>query len=301
MQIRSALGVVANLRGCKATQAPPALGKASRLSLPNGLRGHNARDILARKARLEIDLNFMAVAAPAVMFAGISKGGFGSGAAFAGSAILALIIEPGLALGVMLPLLMLIDLAALGPFWGRWRWEESLVLILGGIPGVALGALFYTLVNADALRIMIGAIALLFVAWQMAQRQGWIARLRLGGSRWLGGFFGAISGFTSFVSHAGGPPAAIYMLGRGMHKTEYQATTVLVFWVINIAKFVPYAFLGLFTLETLWANVVLAPFAVLGAWLGVKAHFLVSERFFFALTYALLTVTGARLVWLGLT
>lgn len=249
---------------------------------------------------MTIDLSFLLIAAPAVVFAGVSKGGFGSGAAFAGSAILALVIEPGLALGVMLPLLMLIDLVSLGPFWGRWRKEESLVLILGGVPGVALGALFYTLVNADALRIMIGAVALLFVAWQVAQRQGWIARLQLGGSRPVGLGFGALSGFTSFVSHAGGPPAAIYMLGRGLDKTEYQATTVLVFWVINIAKFFPYAFLGLFTLDTLWANVVLAPFAVLGAWLGVKAHFLVSERFFFGLTYVLLTVTGARLVWLGL-
>lgn len=248
-----------------------------------------------------IDATFIAIAAPAVIFAGISKGGFGSGASFASATILALVVDPGLALGVMLPMLMLIDFATLGPFWGRWRWKESWVLIAGAVPGVAFGAYFYTLVNADVLRVLIGAIALAFVVWQVAQRQGWLNGLDGGMSLPLGGFFGALAGFTSFVSHAGGPPAAVFMLSRGMNKTEYQASSVLVFWAINIAKSVPYTFLGLFTLETLWANVILAPFALLGAWLGVKAHFLVSERFFFGLTYVLLVVTGGRLVWLGLT
>ena len=60
-------------------------------------------------ALLELDLSFFMIAAPAVVFAGISKGGFGSGAAFVAASILALTLPPGLALGVMLPLLMLMD------------------------------------------------------------------------------------------------------------------------------------------------------------------------------------------------
>jgi uncharacterized membrane protein YfcA len=75
---------------------------------------------------------------------------------------------------------------------------------------------------------------------------------------------------------------------------------VLVFWVINIAKFVPYAFLGMFTLQTGIANLMLAPFALFGAWLGVKAHHLVSERLFFGFTYVILAITGLKLIWDGL-
>ncbi|SEP14464.1 Sulfite exporter TauE/SafE [Salinihabitans flavidus] len=97
-----------------------------------------------------------------------------------------------------------------------------------------------------------------------------------------------------------GPPAAVYLLSQGIGKTTYQATTVLVFWVINILKFVPYAFLGIFTAQTFVADLLLAPFALLGAWLGVKAHWIVPERAFFAITYVLLTVTGAKLIWDGL-
>ena len=63
----------------------------------------------------QFNLEFFLIAAPAVIFAGISKGGFGSGVAFVSAAILALVIEPGEALAIMLPLLMLIDLVTLRP------------------------------------------------------------------------------------------------------------------------------------------------------------------------------------------
>ena len=250
---------------------------------------------------LELDWVFFAIAGPAVIFAGISKGGFGSGAAFASASILAIVIEPGLALGIMLPMLMLIDVATLRPYWGKWSLPDARLMILGGIPGVALGAALYQVANADVLRLLIGGISLAFVAWQIAQSRGLIPRARARLPGWAGVLAGIVSGFTSFVSHAGGPPAAVYMLSQRLDKTQYQATTVLLFWAINIAKFVPYAFLGLFTLETAKANLFLAPFAVLGAWLGVRAHAFVPERVFFGITYVLLTVTGSKLIWDGLT
>ncbi|TCP22781.1 sulfite exporter TauE/SafE [Rhodovulum adriaticum] len=110
---------------------------------------------------------------------------------------------------------------------------------------------------------------------------------------------GVVAGFTSFVSHAGGPPVAVFLLAQGLSKTVYQATTVLVFWAINLFKFVPYAFLGIFTAQTLLADLVLAPVALLGAWLGVRAHRLVPEGLFFGITYVALTLTGLRLIWVA--
>jgi uncharacterized membrane protein YfcA len=249
---------------------------------------------------LELDLNFFAIAGPAVIFAGISKGGFGSGAAFAAASLLALVVEPGLALGVMLPLLMLIDVSTLRPYWRKWDTSAAALLIAGAVPGVAIGALLYRVAEPDVFRVLIGAISIGFVLWQMAQLSGRIrpAARELPGV--LGALAGLVAGFTSFVSHAGGPPAAVYLLSKKLDKTRYQATTVLVFWAVNIVKFVPYAYLGMFTRETALANLVLAPFAVAGAWLGVKAHRLVPEKLFFALTYGLLTVTGVKLIWDGL-
>ncbi len=250
---------------------------------------------------LELDASFLLIAGPAVLFAGISKGGFGSGAAFAAASILALVVEPGVALGVMLPLLMLIDLATLGPYWRQWHWPSCVLLVAGGVPGVVLGAWLYSVADADLFRLLIGTISLAFVLWQVLRRSGRITFSGLAVPNWVGALAGLVAGFTSFVSHAGGPPAAVYLLSQRMTKTQYQASTVLVFWVINIVKFVPYAYLGMFTMETLRADMILAPFALLGAWIGVRLHRAVPERLFFGLTYVLLTVTGAKLIWDGLT
>ena len=246
---------------------------------------------------LEFNLLFFAVAIPATVFAGISKGGFGSGVAFASSSILALILTPTQALALMLPLLMLIDVATLRPYWRRWSWSDARVLILGGIPGVVLGIWLFQITNDDVLRLLIGAISLAFVIWQVSQRHGWLPHVSRRLPPLAGILAGIVAGFTSFVSHAGGPPAAVYLLSQRLTKTEFQATTVLLFWAINIAKFIPYAWLGLFTLHTTLANLMLAPFALLGAWLGIKAHHLVSERLFFGVTYVLLTITGCKLIW----
>ncbi|MEM7318501.1 MAG: sulfite exporter TauE/SafE family protein [Pseudomonadota bacterium] len=249
----------------------------------------------------ELSLMFFAVAVPAVIFAGISKAGFGSGVSFAAASILALILDPGQALALMLPLLMLIDLATLRPFWNRWNTRDAYLLIAGGVPGVALGAWLYRFADADLLRLLIGCISIGFVLWHVAQAAGARRKPVRRLPNWMGVSAGVITGFTSFISHAGGPPAAVYLLSRKLGKTEYQATTVLVFWVVNVAKFIPYAYLGMFTYETAMAGFLLSPFALLGTWIGVRAHLAVSERLFFGLAYVLLIVTGSKLIWDALT
>ena len=243
---------------------------------------------------------FILIAAFATVFAGISKGGFGSGAAFASAAILATIIEPGSAIGIMLPLLILMDLGSLKPYWKKWSSRESWILVVGSIPGVILGAVLYSNVSADFFRFLIGIICLAFVLWQALQKWNIIQKPIRPFSDFYGFVLGCFAGFTSFISHAGGPPAAIYLLSKKSTKTEYQATTVIVFWAVNLAKAVPYTFLGLFTLETLFIDLILSPFALLGVWIGVKAHYMISERLFFSFTYILLTITGARLIWVAL-
>lgn len=246
------------------------------------------------------DFSFFAIAIPAVLFAGISKAGFGSGAAFAAAAILALVVPPGLALGIMLPLLMVIDAVSLKPYWNKWDKPSARSIIAGAVPGVALGAVVYAMVNADSFRILIGIICIAFVLYQWSRARGLIRVGSFGFSRGWGWATGIAAGFTSFVSHAGGPPVAVFMLGQGIPKTTYQATTVVVFWAINLMKFVPYVFLGIFTAQTALADLLLAPFAIGGAWLGVRAHHWVSDRVFFGLTYVLLLVTGLRLLWVAL-
>lgn len=248
-----------------------------------------------------LDAYFFAFAIPAVIFAGMSKGGFGSAAAFAATPFLALILTPGQAIGLMLPLLMVMDVTAIRVFWRKWDWKIASRLIAGSIPGIALGGVLYGIAPPDVFRFLIGVVAVGFVIYQGAKARGWIPEptRKIGTAGGL--FWGAMTGFTSFVSHAGGPPAAVYMLSQKMDKTTYQATSVLVFWAVNLLKFIPYFFLGIFSADTFKADVMLIPAAIAGVLIGAYLHHKMSDRFFFALTYVFLLVTGTKLIWDALT
>ncbi|MDF0602285.1 sulfite exporter TauE/SafE family protein [Psychromarinibacter sp. C21-152] len=250
---------------------------------------------------MELSLTLIALAVPAVLFAGVSKGGFGSGVAFAATPMLALILEPAQAVGLLLPLLIVMDLAALPPFWRQWHWPSARVLTLGGLPGVALGVALWRVADPDLLRLMIGAVALGFVVFQAARAAGLLRPAAHPWSDRAGLGMGVLAGFTSFISHAGGPAAAVYLLSRHLTKTEYQATTVIVFFALNLLKLPAYATLGIFSGASLLADLVLVPVAFAGVALGVWMHRRVSGRLFFALTYLFLVAAGSKLVFDALT
>jgi uncharacterized membrane protein YfcA len=138
--------------------------------------------------------------------------------------------------------------------------------------------------------------------FRLALARGWIAPRPTGFDRRKGWVAGAAVGFTSFVAHAGGPPFAMFMLGQGgIGKTEYHATSVIIFWVVNALKAAIYAVMGLFTLSLLGWSAALIPFALAGTWIGVRAHRVIPERAFFAVAYTALVLTGLKLLWDGVT
>lgn len=246
-----------------------------------------------------LDWLFFAVAIPAAIMTGMSKGGFGGSLGFAATPLVALVVDPVLALGLMLPLFMIMDVAAMRIYWRKWHGPSVRALLLGGVPGVALGVGLYAVTDARVLGFLLGFMAVAFVLFQAARGAGWVQVQPAPFSAKRGTAAGLMSGFGSFVSHAGGPPVLMFLLPLGLDKTRFHATTVAFYWVINIAKAVPYAFLGFFTAETLLANAILLPVAFFGVWLGVKAQHMIPERIFFAVTYTFLLIAGARLMWMA--
>lgn len=240
------------------------------------------------------------LAALGAMLAGISKGGFGGSLGFAGSAILAVVVEPGVALALMLPVLMAIDMAAVRAYWGRWDKPSAGAILTGAVPGLVLGAVLFSVISADSIRVLIGLVAVGFPLFRIALARGWIAPRPTGFDRRKGWIAGAGVGFTSFVAHAGGPPFAVFMLGQGgIDKTRYHATSVIVFWVVNAMKAALYTMLGLFSWRLLGWSAALIPFAMIGTLIGVKAHKLIPERVFFMVAYTALMLTGVKLLWDG--
>jgi uncharacterized membrane protein YfcA len=108
-----------------------------------------------------------------------------------------------------------------------------------------------------------------------------------------------VSGLTSTIAHAGGPPLSIYLLPQRLDKAVLVGTTVVFFAAINAAKLVPYAWLDLFDSRNLSTSIALAPLAPVGIWIGIALMRRVSEDLFYRICYALLLVVGVRLLWEG--
>ena len=244
---------------------------------------------------------FFAVAIPAVILFGISKSGFGGAFGAIAVPIMALVISPVQAAGILLPILCFMDILGLWAFRGRWIWSELRILLPASLLGILIGTLLFGLMSAALVRLIVGGIALVFTLHHWLDRY----RDKPEGKRYMprsAGVLGAAgAGFTSFVAHAGGPPLTIYLLRRPLDKTEFVATTVVFFAVVNYVKLVPYASLGQLSAENLVASLVLAPLAPVGIWLGYWLHNKVSDRLFFRFAYLLLFAVSLKLISDGIS
>ncbi|MEL6791992.1 MAG: sulfite exporter TauE/SafE family protein [Pseudomonadota bacterium] len=236
----------------------------------------------------------------AALIAGISKGGFGGGVGFVATPLLAVTFAPAQAAAVMLPVLILIDQVGIFAYWRQWRWALVWPVLIAAAVGIALGVAAFGAVDPDLLRIGLGVIAISFLIFQIARARGWTPPS--GGRRGArAAIWGATCGFTSTISHAGGPPVTIYLLGEQVGKTVFQASTVLIFWSVNLMKLGPYAAVGVFSGESLLLSLAMAPAAILGVLIGVWAHKRAPEGVYLKAMSVLLAATGAKLLWDGAT
>src|SRR5690606_11269045 len=116
-----------------------------------------------------------------------------------------------------------------------------------------------------------------------------------------GVFWGSIAGFTSFISHTGGPTFQIYTLPRRMAPAVYAGTTAFFFAIVNTSKLVPYYFLGQPNVANLTLAAALAPVGVFGVLLGVYLVRRISAKLFYQIAYWLVFLLALKLVWDGIT
>ena len=242
------------------------------------------------------DTLFYVAAVPAVILFGISKGGFGSGLGILAVPLIAMVVSPVQAAAILLPILCLMDLLGLWAYRGKWIWPELRILLPASLIGIATGTLMFEYMSPARLRLLLGVVAVVFTLhhYLHAYLSKVTERKHFGPAVGLGA--AAVAGFTSFIAHAGGPPVTMYLLRRGINRTQFVATTVVFFAVVNYVKLVPYAWLGQFDASNLKTSLVLAPLAPLGIGMGVWLHNRVTDRFFFQVAYTMLFVVGLKLM-----
>lgn len=244
---------------------------------------------------LPTDPVFYAVAAIAVLLVGIAKGGF-AGLGAASMPILVLVMDPAPAAAMLLPILIVQDVVGVWAFRRSFDRPTLRLMLPGAFVGVFLGWLLATIVPADAVRGLVGLIAVVFGSYRLATERG--LRLALKGPlpNWVGSFWGGVSGFTSQVAHAGGPPFQVWALSRNFSHTVFIGTSSIFFALLNWMKVPAYLALGQFTAANLKLTFVFLPLAIASTFAGVWLVRRVSPARFNTIISALMVAVGLELL-----
>jgi uncharacterized protein len=242
---------------------------------------------------------FWAAAVVAAFLVGCSKGGLPM-VAMLSVPVMSLVMSPMLGAALLLPVYLISDVYGIFIYRKSFSPRNLAILIPAAALGIVAGYLVADAIDDDAVRVLIGVVGLSFLAMRL--------RSRLAGSPTprsadipRGVFWGSISGFTSFVSHAGGPAFQVYALPQQMPKLMFAGTSTILFAVINLMKVPPYIALGLLDWGDAGVVAILAPVAVFGAWLGYRITRIIPERVFFLLVEIALLLISVNLIRVGLT
>ena len=240
------------------------------------------------------DWQFYAVAIPAVLLMGLSKSGFGAGFGSLATPMIALVVSVPQAAAIFMPLLLVMDLIGIRAF--RKDFDKKLLMFLlpCGLMGTVIGTLLFKLLQPQVVAGLVGGLTLLFLAQRLLFPPKADAAPP---PRWVGALLAVASGFTSFISHAGGPPFNVYMIPLKLKPLVFTATAAYFFFIINLSKWIPYAWLGLLDMRNFYTSLALMPFAPLGVWVGVRIARRIQPTLFYRLVYVGMFLTGCKLLW----
>ena len=246
--------------------------------------------------QLITDPFFYAVAIPAVLMLGISKSGFGAGFGSLAVPVMALAVTVPQAAAILMPLLLLMDLLGIAAFRKDFDFKFLKFLVPFGLMGTVAGALLFRMLDAHTVAAIVGGFTLLFLAQRLLFPPKPDSPPP---PKWLGAMLTMTSGFTSFVAHAGGPPISAYVIPLRLSPLKFTATMAFFFFVINLSKWIPYAWLGLLDVRNMATSLVLLPLAPVGVWMGVRMAKSISPLWFYRVLYGGMFLTGVKLLWDG--
>ena len=243
---------------------------------------------------------FYAVAVPAVILLGLAKGGF-AGIGVVAVPLIALAVPPVLAASITLPILIVQDVVSVWSFRKTWSGKILALMLPAAAVGIFGGYALAAHVRPAAVELAVGAISIAFAVQRLwVERSGAPVReARPEGLPWRGVLAGVAAGFTSQISHAGGPPFQMYVLPKRLPRDTFVGTSSLFFAAVNWMKVPAYLALGQFTHKALMTAAVLLPLAIASTWAGVWFVRRVPAERFYQVIYVLLIGVGGKLAWDG--
>lgn len=175
--------------------------------------------------------SFYLLAAIVVLLTGMSKGGFAGGLGTLAVPLLTLAIDPRVAAAIMLPILVCMDFVSLATYRKYCDRAILMTLVPAAIVGIIIGTLTFQLMSAQFIRLIIGLLSL-YIGGQFFVKRWRKTDLSKGSlpspapSPKKGRLWGCVSGFTSFVAHAGGPPLSTQKKATAPHARTKKRSTV---------------------------------------------------------------------------
>jgi uncharacterized membrane protein YfcA len=260
--------------------------------------GDFRRVLLSARSCVITDPLFYAAAIPAVTLLGLAKGGF-SGLGMLSLPLMALVVSPVQAAAITLPILIVQDVVSVWAYRYTWDKRNVVILVVGSTSGILTGYLLAAQVSDAAIKLAVGLISIAFAARRLVLERGGREPKATPADVPRGMFWGWVTGFTSMIAHAGGPPFQIYVMPQRLARDVFVGTGAVVFALINWIKVPPYLALGQMTAENMATAGALFPVAIASTWAGVVLVRRVSGQLFYTAVYVLLVFVGAKLVYDG--
>ena len=241
---------------------------------------------------MEFSLLFIVIAGLSAFLVGASKGGLPM-VGVLGVPLLALVMPPVAAAALLLPVYIVSDMVGLWAYRKEYSARNLVILVPAMIFGVGLGWATAKITEEWMVTLLVGVVGLYYCASVILRKANAPPKPA---DVPRGVFWGMIAGFTSFVSHTGGPPYQAYVLPQKLPKMMFAGTSTIVFAIINLVKLVPYWALGQFNPTNLEVAALLSPIAIAGALIGYKLTAILPEGLFYRLVEVALFVISLKLI-----
>jgi uncharacterized membrane protein YfcA len=216
---------------------------------------------------LLFSMNIIIIIIFASLLIGLSKGGLGGPVPVAlVTPLLSQFMPTAVAVGIVLPLLMIGDVCALWIYWRKWEIKYVRQMLPMAVVGVVVGGLLLrALAQQDStLRRILGIFTLIVVIYKVLN--GRLTQLKYQPRTWHGYLVGWLSGFGSALANVGAPPFTAYMLFQNLTPELFIGTTTLFFAIINALKIPITA--SIIHIDQLISVLWAAPLIPLGVWIG---------------------------------
>jgi uncharacterized protein len=235
----------------------------------------------------------------AILFAGALAGGFVSGLAGFGTALMALgiwlyALPPALAVPLVMISSVVAQSSTLPSMWRSFDFSLIWPFIIGGLAGVPIGTALVAHADPQTFKLGFGLLLMVFPTVLYLQRAPMAWKL---GGRLADGAIGFAGGILGGLAGLSGPIPILWASIRGWGKDERRGIFQVFNWTILVAALCLQIGAGMVKTDVIWLALVTFPGTLLGAWLGTRVYHALNDRNFRDIVLGLVFFSGATLVW----